>query len=520
MIITSPQRFSTPEYRGLVSSSNDLVPAPSYNVRTTLEIVWSCLTTIFACIWIAIHPNVPGNGEQPFARRLKIFTIALFAPETVIWWATQQWISSRQLARKNRKYKWTQTHGFFAIMGGIQICEPDGSSPSTLDRKELECYLEDGTITVSKEEILDRSKGDFLSKALVLLQVSWYVLQVLVRAIQHLAITELELVTLGYAILNFITYFCWWNKPLDVHYPIKINKPSNSSTSSSTTSVYSRNVDSSGAEIVSEGNLGPLGHHHTPSFTSCSFTFPPSCSPALGSKARNCSEGDSHYSLILTQPERTLGTLETPSGDGYPNTSVAHPQALPMLNHINQRKTQDIEPSYSLLSPSNGLHHVGVDSEPSVDGGSMPKDSHTTLSPVLPLAEEGQTKRGINFSSRKLWLSLKRVYYECVVFMCWVVRNTLEFRKLCSSLVWAFLDYLPPLLSGEHHEDSLYSSGTLLPVKEDNIVPFYSGCVAATIFGATHCLGWHFDFPTKAEEWLWRASSSIITFVPICLMLD
>ncbi|EEB99929.1 hypothetical protein MPER_00261, partial [Moniliophthora perniciosa FA553] len=33
------------------------------------------------------------------------------------------------------------------------------------------------------------------------------------------AVTELEIVTIGYALLNFGTYFLWWNKPLGVRYP-------------------------------------------------------------------------------------------------------------------------------------------------------------------------------------------------------------------------------------------------------------------------------------------------------------
>ncbi|KAK7016215.1 hypothetical protein VNI00_018955 [Paramarasmius palmivorus] len=39
---------------------------------------------------------------------------------------------------------------------------------------------------------------------------------------EGLAITELEIITVGFAVLNFGTYFLWWNKPLRVRYPVRV----------------------------------------------------------------------------------------------------------------------------------------------------------------------------------------------------------------------------------------------------------------------------------------------------------
>lgn len=71
-------------------------------------------------------------------------------------------------------------------------------------------------------EIQDRSKGDGLSKALVVGQTAWFVTQCLARWVAGLAITEMELVTLAFAALNGIIYFLWWNKPLDVRYAVQV----------------------------------------------------------------------------------------------------------------------------------------------------------------------------------------------------------------------------------------------------------------------------------------------------------
>ena len=77
-------------------------------------------------------------------------------------------------------------------------------------------------IILTKADIEDRSKGDLISKGLVLLQTSWFVIQIFARIGQRLPITELELVTLAYAVLNFAIYFFWWNKPQNISCPVRI----------------------------------------------------------------------------------------------------------------------------------------------------------------------------------------------------------------------------------------------------------------------------------------------------------
>ncbi|KAG6820555.1 hypothetical protein H0H93_015440 [Arthromyces matolae] len=219
MIIVGLSVLARPATSG--SNDPDLVPASSCNDRSIYSIVWSCLTVIFACTWLAVHPNVPLAGERLFTRRLKIFGLALIAPELIVLWAIRQWVSSRKLARKYKYFGWTQAHGFFAIMGGFQVRQKNGEL-LRVPFDQLESLLYNGDIQITEREILDKSKGDALAKALVLFQVTWFLLQALARAIQHLPITELEVVTLAFAFLNFMTYFCWWNKPLDVDFPVLI----------------------------------------------------------------------------------------------------------------------------------------------------------------------------------------------------------------------------------------------------------------------------------------------------------
>ncbi|KAI9507952.1 hypothetical protein F5148DRAFT_1014365 [Russula earlei] len=72
---------------------------------------------------------------------------------------------------------------------------------------------------IAKEEIEDKSKGDVISKGLVILQTCWFVTQCIARGAQGLPITELELVTVSFATLNRVMYVLWWEKPLNSYPP-------------------------------------------------------------------------------------------------------------------------------------------------------------------------------------------------------------------------------------------------------------------------------------------------------------
>ncbi|KAM0794505.1 hypothetical protein BDR22DRAFT_689841 [Usnea florida] len=65
----------------------------SPGVRGTSDILWSCIVTLTACIYTAMHLNVPppheGNGRFVW-RRSKWVALALFAPEVVLYCALTQ----------------------------------------------------------------------------------------------------------------------------------------------------------------------------------------------------------------------------------------------------------------------------------------------------------------------------------------------------------------------------------------------------------------------------------------------
>lgn len=77
---------------------------PQY-CRTTYDIVWSCLVTIFSCTWVTLHPNVPGPNDSSLTialHRCKLVVLALIAPEFLVSWAFRQWLVAGRLSRDHK----------------------------------------------------------------------------------------------------------------------------------------------------------------------------------------------------------------------------------------------------------------------------------------------------------------------------------------------------------------------------------------------------------------------------------
>ena len=70
--------------------------------RSAWNIIWSCVTTVFVCLWVVVHPNIPGPSDSMFLTRLKIMGCMLIAPELVIVWAGRQWFAARDIAANHK----------------------------------------------------------------------------------------------------------------------------------------------------------------------------------------------------------------------------------------------------------------------------------------------------------------------------------------------------------------------------------------------------------------------------------
>ena len=121
----------------LPSSTPAFVMVP--NTRSTLEIIWSCLTTLLLCTWSILHLNVPPQVTphttgQKIKRwilfsitKLKWMIITLLAPEIIMGLASSALWSALDNSKKIKEQAvrdgvvWSTAHSFYANMGGFVI---------------------------------------------------------------------------------------------------------------------------------------------------------------------------------------------------------------------------------------------------------------------------------------------------------------------------------------------------------------------------------------------------------------
>ena len=132
------------------------------------------------------------------------------------------------------------------------LCDIDEKMIETLSIERLETLASEGKIRwpcISVDEIKDRSKRDVFSKGFAVLQTTWFITQCIARAVYGLTITELEIATLAFAVLNGLLTFLWWNKPQDVACPAPVYlchpsyKPRREAGTQTTYLEYGENLD-------------------------------------------------------------------------------------------------------------------------------------------------------------------------------------------------------------------------------------------------------------------------------------
>ena len=99
------------------------------------------------------------------------------------------------------------THSFFASTGGFAFeisddeaqCLPNGCKRLTLTARGVAFLASCGHIpNVSKADITDKSKANNVAKALVIIQASWMLVQVIGRLLAGLPVTLLEVNTIAH----------------------------------------------------------------------------------------------------------------------------------------------------------------------------------------------------------------------------------------------------------------------------------------------------------------------------------
>ena len=76
--------------------------------------------------------------------------------------------------------------------------------------------------SLSEDELADRNKGDAVIKGSAIIQVVWLAVQLIARAANNRASSQIEVVTLAFSACAFVIYILLWNKPQDVQTPVLV----------------------------------------------------------------------------------------------------------------------------------------------------------------------------------------------------------------------------------------------------------------------------------------------------------
>lgn len=198
--------------------------------RGTLDILWSCLFTIFLCSWAVLCLNVPAETDdwwKPIWRKFGLTGLGILGPEFILQSALGQWISARTSVKDFRALgfdTWTMSHAFFADMGGFFLDTPERIA-FPINAKQLHYLVKHGYLPLpctTKKEIKDRNKVDALLRVITVLQTLWFMTNCVGRAVQDLTITTFELTTVGFIFCTLGTHLCWAHKPADVEVPVTL----------------------------------------------------------------------------------------------------------------------------------------------------------------------------------------------------------------------------------------------------------------------------------------------------------
>jgi hypothetical protein len=171
---------------------DDLEVSDPWTWRLAVATLWTCLRNLIGCCSV----QTPGSPEAGIETR-------------------------------EPRAKWTLTHSYYANMGGLRLGNSSGEgvcrcyTPTiALTTRQFGFLRKTDVIKesprLSEGEILEKSKTDLFAKGIAVLQISELILSLIARATRHLAISQLEIITVAFAVCAVVTYCFSWNKPQDV----------------------------------------------------------------------------------------------------------------------------------------------------------------------------------------------------------------------------------------------------------------------------------------------------------------
>ena len=151
--------------------------------------------------------------------------IAATAPEFVVLLAASKFFKARDLSKhlhSQGHHTWTLVHTHFVYANGFRTRTPLGEE-SNCEPGRLRALIEHRDIDgppISEDELKSRGKSDLAIKLIAVAQIIWFVVQTVVRAIEHFETTPLEIMTVAFVFCSVFIYGFSLNRPQDVEYPL------------------------------------------------------------------------------------------------------------------------------------------------------------------------------------------------------------------------------------------------------------------------------------------------------------
>lgn len=202
--------------------------------RGTLHLISTCLFTSLLCTWVVIHRRVSKRAIFGRLHKIVLFLMAVVAPEFIAVEGLQEWSQAKRMVKNCVGFTGGGLklgHAFYIGMLGLRYRTTTGER--VIWPNQYTWLLQQGLIDwkdhaawgLSEESIRDKSDADGFVKLAALLQVSWFVVQCIMRTAHVLPLAQLESMTLSYIPLFAATYFFWWLKPKDVMTPSIVDLP-------------------------------------------------------------------------------------------------------------------------------------------------------------------------------------------------------------------------------------------------------------------------------------------------------
>ncbi|KAJ5390792.1 uncharacterized protein N7496_001860 [Penicillium cataractarum] len=236
------------------------------NTRSAWDILWTCLSTIFACTWTLLHMDVPPRNMS-VARftisKIRLWVLTILAPEVTFVRAAGQLDDARTLkkvcnkAQKRRDAEssepklwlsqrtrpleqvenlnhvdlhpvhadWTLCQCFCVIASGL-VLQTQDQWIYTIRPHDMKPLIQAGIVHCSDfrdQDIEDRAKADSFAKFFTVLQSTWFLCNVITRWAYDLPVSPIELSTVAYVTCAILIYGVWWYKPKDMGTSIAIH---------------------------------------------------------------------------------------------------------------------------------------------------------------------------------------------------------------------------------------------------------------------------------------------------------